>query len=169
MPSPYRQQRGDTAVKSFGKSLGKTAAIESIKKLTPTAGLIANAMGQIESAASNAGNYMAGKGLTKGLGAMSGGGLASILTSPNEIANDPMEGGYGAMLDSERFYQNSAIDRGEQMGPPVPAGDIRRIVDAQIDEGQNRAEIARKKKEQQSAFGISQLIGLLSSMGTGIR
>jgi hypothetical protein len=88
---------------------------------------------------------------------------------PTEIANDPMEGGYGAMLDSERLYHNSAIDRDEQMGPPVPAGDIRRIVDAQIDEGQARAEIARKKKAEESAFSVSKLIGLLSAAGGGIR
>ena len=167
MPSPYRQQRGDTAVKSFGKSLGKTAAIEGIKKLTPTAGAIANAMGQIESAASNAGNYVVGKGLTKGLGAMSGGGLASILTSPNEIANDPMEGMYGDRLRSEHAYHNRDIELGDAMGPAVPAQDIRKIVDADIMADNTR--ISKAKKKQESSFSMNDLAGLISSLAGGIR
>ena len=176
MRSPYRQQRGDTAMQSFGKSLGKSAIVEGIKKLTPTAGAIANAMGQIESAASNAGNYAIGKGLTKGLGAMSGGGLASILTSPNEIANDPMEGMYGVRLRSENAYRNRDIELGNAMGPAVPAQDIRRIVDADIMDDNLKFLSAKAKKKQQlsmnddnSSRNLADLAGLISSLAGGIR
>lgn len=170
MPSPYRQQRGDTAIKGFGKSIGKRVLLEGVKKVSPTAGKIASAMEQIEAASSNPGNYLLKTGLSKGFGA-AGGGLATILMNPTEIANDPMEGAYGAMLDNERLYQNSAIDRGEQMGPPVPSEDIRRIVDAEID----APRIAKAKREayansnQKPGFNFATLAGLLSSPYVGIR
>jgi len=147
--------------------MGKHLVMEGIKQVSPTAGKIASAMEQIESAASNPANYIFKTGLSKGFGA-AGGGLATILMNPTEIANDPMEGGYGAMLDNERHYHNHAIDLGDAMGPQVPSEDIRRIVDAEIDDGQARVEAERKKKAERDAFGISDLLGLISNIGVGI-
>ena len=168
MRSPRRQETNQQSpVNSFGMGTSKKVASDLVGKASPLGSKLTGLAGKAHFAAADGIDF----GLSSGgklLGKF-GGGLASILMDPTQIANDPMEGGYGAMLDNERFYQNSAIDRGEQMGPPVPAGDIRRIVDAQIDEGQARAEIARKKKAERDAFGISKLIGLISNMGGGIR
>ena len=145
----------------------KKVASDLVGKASPLGGKLTGLAGKAHFAAADAVDF--GLSSTGKLLGKAGGGLASILMDPTEIANDPMEGAYGAMLDSERQYHNNAIDRDEQMGPPVPAGDIRRIVDAQIDEGQARAEIERKKKAERDAFGVSKLIGLISNMGGGIR
>lgn len=168
MRSPYRQDLNERSpVKTFGKMAGKHLASDLIGEVSPMAGKLASLAGKAQYAATNAADFGLASG-SKLLG-KAGGGLASILVDPSEIANDPMEGPYGDMLRSEHNYRNRDIELGDAMGPPTPAENIRKIVDAEMNEGQNRAEIARKKKAEQSAFGISQLIGLLSNMGGGIR
>jgi len=168
MRTPRRQDKQQqSSVNSFGMGTGKKVASDLVGKASPLGGKLTGLAGKAQFAVADGVDF--GISSTGKLLGKAGGGLGAILMDPTPIANDPMEGGYGAMLDNERFYHNSAIDRDEQMGPPVPAGDIRRIVDAEIDAGLARTEIERKKKAERDAFGVSKLIGLISSMGGGIR
>ena len=171
MRSPYRQEpKNQSPVNSFVKATGKKVAADLIGETSPLGSKLVGLASKAQSAATDAVDF--GISSTGKLLGKAGGGLASILMDPTEIANDPMEGAYGAMLDNERQYHNNAIDRGDQMGPPVPAGDIRRIVDAEID----APRIAKAKREaylansnQKPGFNFATLAGLLSSPYLGIR
>lgn len=131
------------------KSIGKSGAMTLVKEI-PRVGGAAYNLERIGSYIQNPlvkGAADAGKSL---LGKV-GGAAISMLADPTPIANDPMEGALGVEYEIEKKLHNAEIEKGNEMGPPVPDLDVMAMTREKQDKRWAAAEQQRKKESEEAA------------------